>query len=354
MYIHRFLTTRQLGVAAVGAMAAGFVTAGTASAAPVLAPSASVANNTLTILGTSGDDAITIGLAVGDPNTLLFDSGGGRLPQAFDLGTFNAITVSLGRGDDVFGVVASSGTLTGQTLTVDGDAGNDTIVGGPGNDILSGGAGDDTISGGDGNDLIFGDGGNDVITGGRGNDDLVLGGGDDTAVWNPGDGSDVVDGGAGTDAVDFNGSNANENMSLSANGEQAVFLRDVAAIRMDLGNIEQFNLTTVGGADNVTVNDLTGTDIRQANIDLSAQGTGDGQPDTVTVNGTNKADHIQVAANGAAVDVSGLHTDTQITGGEVALDHLQVNSLGGNDTVDVGSDATALIPVTVDLGTGQR
>ena len=43
-----------------------------------------------------------------------------------------------------------------------------------------------------------------------------------------------------------------------------------------------------GGADNVTVNDLSGTDVKLVAIDLAAAGTidGDGQPDVVTVNAT--------------------------------------------------------------------
>ena len=142
-------------------------------------------------------------------------------------------------------------------------------------------------------------------------------------------------------------------MTLAANGKRAAFLRDVAAIRMDLDNVEQLNLATLGGADTVTINDMTGTDLRQANIDLAAQGSGDGQADFVTVNGTNRADKITVAADGAAVDVGGLPADTRITGGET-IDRLQVNSLGGNDRVDVSNDTTALIGVAVDLGSGQR
>lgn len=51
-----------------------------------------------------------------------------------------------------------------------------------------------------------------------------------------------------------------------------MFLRDVAAIRMDLDNVEQLNLATLGGADTVTINDMTGADLRQANIE--PRGTG--------------------------------------------------------------------------------
>ncbi len=51
-------------------------------------------------------------------------------------------------------------------------------------------------------------------------------------------------------------------MSLTANGSQAVLLRDVASIRMDLDGGEQVSVRALGGADNVTVGDLSGTDVR--------------------------------------------------------------------------------------------
>ncbi len=85
----------------------------------------------------------------------------------------------------------------------------------------------------------------------------------------------------------FNGSNANENMTLSANGPRARFFRDIGAITMDMHSVEQMNLAALGGADAVTINDMTGTGFRLANIDLGAAGAGDGQVDTVTVNGTD-------------------------------------------------------------------
>jgi hypothetical protein len=358
---HRSFTSRRLGLAAAGTFAAGLALAGPANAAlakpadPAIArsPSASVSGGTLTIVGTTGDDTIGLGLAE-DPSTLLVDLGNGRLPQSFDRTAFDTIAVFLRAGDDQFQVFPSRSEFGEDKLRVQGGLGNDTIVGGPGADTLSGGAGDDDIQGGDGQDLIFGNAGADRVNGNRDNDTEVLGLGQDTALWNPGEGSDAIDGGGDRDALVFAGSNAAETMSLSANGSEAVFLRDVAAIRMDLDNVEEFDLFTLGSADSVTVNSLVGTDVAQTNIDLTSAGNGDGSADVVTVNGRNIADDISVDADHGAVDVSGLRAGTRIVGGEVALDKLNVNSLGGNDTVDVSNAAKALITVSVDLGTGQR
>ena len=103
----------------------------------------------------------------------------------------------------------------------------------------------------------------------------------------------------------------------------------------------------------MTVNDMKGTDLRTANVDLSGPTGGpDGQADTVTVHGSERADHVDVTAYGSQVQVRGLRPTVNVTGSE-ATDLLQVNTLGGNDDVDVDPAAEALIAVAVDLGSGQ-
>ena len=117
--------------------------------------------------------------------------------------------------------------------------------------------------------MLIGGDGNDIVTGGRGNDMALLGDGNDTFIWNPGDGSDTVEGQAGTDTLVFNGSNVNENIDISANGGRVRLFRDVGNVIMDLNGVEHIQLNALGGADTITVNDLTGTDVTQVAIDLS-------------------------------------------------------------------------------------
>ena len=134
---------------------------------------------------------------------------------------------------------------------------------------------------------MVGGNGADFVNGGVGTDVEVLGNGDDTAAWNPGEGNDAIDGGLGRDTLAFNGSNGDEQMSLSANGESAVFLRNLANIRMDLDGVERLDLATFGGADTVTIGDLSGTDVTTAEVDLAATtGAADAKDDTVQVNGS--------------------------------------------------------------------
>jgi hypothetical protein len=333
----RSLSARPLGLAAAAALAVGLTSAGSALVTPAAAAenvgSAFITNNTLTIVGTNRPDVVTLNGDATEARVTFGDDPSNV--HHFNVADFTAISVSLGNGDDQF--TEQSGVLANKALTVAGDNGNDSITTGDGTDVVLGGNGDDSVDAG------------------RGNDNVSLGNGKDFFVWNPGEGSDAVDGGNGNeDVMQFNGANVDETMSLSANGSQAVFLRNVAGIRMDMNDIEIFNLRALGGIDNVTVNDLEGTSIRHANIDLSgAAGGGDQAADVVTVNGTDQADRVDVTAQGGQVDVAGLQADTQLTGGEATIDHLQVDTLDGNDRVNVDPNVSSIIGVAVDLGLGQ-
>ena len=121
----------------------------------------------------------------------------------------------------------------------------------------------------DGNDFLIGGDGNDLVDGNRGNDLAALGAGDDTFQWDPGDGSDRVEGQDGFDTMLFNGANVSENFDLSANGNRARFFRNVGNVTMDTHEVESIDLAALGGADNLTVGDLTGTGVTNVSTDLS-------------------------------------------------------------------------------------
>ncbi len=254
-------------------------------------------------------------------------------PFSVDIGTSENLVLNANGGDDV--ITAGNGLANLIQLT------------------LNGGAGNDTITGGDGNDLLIGGDGNDVITGGRGNDVAQMGAGDDTFVWNPGDGSDTVEGQGGADTMRFNGANVSEKIDLSANGSRLRFTRDVASIVMDVNGVERVDFNALGGADAVTVNDLTGTGVTEVNLNLGATGGGgDGAADTVTVNGTNAGDNIKVFGQGTSASVVGLPAAVNLTNSEGANDSLVVNALGGEDGVDASGLAAGVVKLTVDGGAG--
>jgi hypothetical protein len=140
-------------------------------------------------------------------------------------------------------------------------------------------------------------------------------------------------------------------MNVSANGSRVRLFRDVAAITMDLNGVERLALNPLGGADTITVNDLTGTDLKTTDVNLAATGGGDAQADTVITNGTAGADRVEVGSSKAgAVLVSGLAAQVQMTGSEAANDRLRVNTLAGNDEVKVAQGVADLITAIVDLG----
>lgn len=243
------------------------------------------------------------------------------------------------------------------TLVVNALGGNDfidasSLTAGIARLTLDGGDGNDTVFGSRGNDVLLGGSGNDLVDGKAGNDQVQMGSGDDIFMWNPGDGSDIVDGQAGADTLQFNGANAAEGIAVEANGSRVRLSRDVDNIVMDLTEIERISFKALGGADNITVDDLTGTGLLRVGIDLAAAaGGGDFAADTIVINGSAGGDVIVVTATGSTLTISGLAAEVVISNFEAGIDHLVIQSLAGNDLVD----ATALpsgIGITVDGGSG--
>jgi len=225
-----------------------------------------------------------------------------------------------------------------------GGNGNDTLSGTNDNDTLDGGNGNDTLNGGAGDDTLFGGRGDDTVVGGKGTDTAFLGAGNDTFIWFPGDGSDVVDGGAGFDTLDFRGAGISENITISANGSGALFSRVAGAVTEDLNGVERIQFETVGhNADNITIKDLTGTDVQQVAIDLGGGAAGgDGQPDTVSIIQPNHG-AITVTDNNGTVTVSGLASTVTIANFETNTaqpDQLLIN----HQAVTVVDGQTVTVP----------
>ena len=221
-------------------------------------------------------------------------------------------------------------------LTIDGGAGDDTILGSQGADVLLGG---------DGDDFIFGDNGDDVA---------FLGAGDDVFQWNPGDGNDTVEGQDGVDTMLFFGANIAENIDISANGGRVLFFRDIANVTMDLNDVETIDFRALGGVDNIVVGDLSGTDTTRIDLDLRGpNGGGDGAADSITVNGTNGADVIAVTGDAGGVSVFGLQATVNVFFPEVANDRLTINALDGDDVINASSLEADGIQLTLNGGRGR-
>jgi len=324
--------------------AAGIV-AGQGNAAPAVKTSAAhrmdkfkrpkLKHGELTIVGTEASDKIALRLQSGQPGVLQVDVGDdGSADFSFARERVATIAVDAAAGDDLVRIDESNGAFTDSIPT--------TIAGGDGNDTIAGGKGIETLLGGDGNDSIDGNGGNDLA---------LLGAGDDTFVWDPGDGSDKIEGQDGTDTMRFNGANVSEQVDLSANGSRLKLFRTQANITMDTAGVERVDFNALGGADLITINDLSGTDVSNVNVDLAGTlggATGDGQPDSVVVNATNGDDTIRVNGDATEVTAKGVDPFVAIFHAEAANDRLAINTLAGTDAVDSSGLAAGAIQLFED------
>jgi Ca2+-binding RTX toxin-like protein len=257
-------------------------------------------------------------------------------PFSIDIGTSENLVLNMNGGNDSFSATGNLAALI--KITVDGGAGDDTILGSNGIDLLRGGDGNDFIDGQQGNDVAF------------------LGAGDDVFQWDPGDGSDTVEGQDGSDTMLFNGSGGAEIFEVSANGGRVRFTRNLGNIVMDLDDVESIDLNALGNTDTTTVNDMSGTDLVEINVDLAGTiggTTGDGQADVIIVNGTNGNDIIDIVGAGTSASVLGLAARVNIANSEGANDSLVINALGGNDGVTATTLPAGVIKLVVDGGAGE-
>jgi Ca2+-binding RTX toxin-like protein len=300
---------------------------------------ADVKHETLNVKGSHKGDAIALRLSAGDPSRIQVDVGDdGSAEFSFARAGVSAITVKGGNASDSIRIDDANGAFTDSIPT--------TISGGRGNDTLEGGqlqpvAENETYNAGDGDDLV---------DGGKGNDTADLGDGDDTFRWDNGEGSDVIEGQDDTDTMLFNGADFAENVTLTANGGRLTFFRVQGNVTMDTDGVEIVDDNALGGTDNVTVNDLSGTDVTQTNIDLAfATGSSfsDGIADNVVVNGTSGDDNIDINGNGSGADVTGLATAVSVTHADPTEDTLSVNTLAGTDLVTT-TGVAGLIQVLID------
>jgi hypothetical protein len=303
---------------------------------------AEIKRGTLEVKGGDQADAVALRLKAGDPNTVEVDVGADGLADlSFARDALSAIKVKMGDGDDSVRIDDANGGFTGDSTptttptTISGGDGNDSLQGAqaePGQAAPAGGQ-IETYKGGDGND---------AVDGGRGNDTAYLGGGNDSFRWDPGEGSDAIEGQDGADAMLFNGAGASENVTMTADGGRLTFFRNVnnANVTMDTDGVETVDFNALGGTDNITVNDLTGTDVTQTNLDLASALGGiapDGAVDNVVVNGTDGDDTINIDGDdidgdGSGADVTGLATAVSVKHAD-PTDTLSVNTLAGTDKV---------------------
>jgi len=289
---------------------------------------ASLHHGTLRVRGGDGSQQVALRLKAGDPSTIQVDAAdNGSADFSFARADVHSIKVTMGDGDDSARIDDANGAFTDTIQTrIAGGAGDDSLAGGQTQAVAE----NETFTAGEGNDLV---------DGGKGNDTAYLGKGKDTFRWDNGEGSDVIEGQAGADGLVFNGAPGAEQVTMSANGGRLNFFRVQGNVTMSTDGVEAVVDNPIGGADSVTVNDLSGTDVTQTSIDLAGafgDSAADGVADNVVVNATNGDDNIAVNPDlSGGADVSGLATDVSVTDPDTTnpRDTLSVNTLAGNDHV---------------------
>ena len=211
----------------------------------------------LTVIGTFRSETIVLRLKAGNPNRVQVDVGNNGSPDwAFNRNRFNRIFVFALGGNDVVLIDEANGVFTDTEITT-----------------MSGDSGNDDLRGGTGAERFFGGSGNDAADGNRGDDRAFMGSGDDSFTWDPGDGSDTVEGQAGTnDALLFNGAGAAERFDVSANGSACSLLpRPREHHDGPRRRRAHHRPQALGGADTAIVNDMSGTDLANAEFDLEGR-----------------------------------------------------------------------------------
>jgi Ca2+-binding RTX toxin-like protein len=280
-----------------------------------------------TLNATKQNDVINISGVPGDVNVsgLSANVKITGIDLAQDLLAINAL-----EGDDT--IDATNLGVGVMKLLIDGGEGNDQMVGGGEDDTFIGGKGDDFVVGAKGDDTAF------------------LGDGQDAFLWNPGDDNDRIEGGNGYDTMLFNGANANETIDMLANGERFTFLRDIANVVMDTNELEQVDFRALGGTDTININDLSGTDVKQINLDLGVTGAagGDGQADTINSKGSAGNDTIRVLTPNDEVIVAGLAAKIAIADADATLDRLVISGGEGDDQIDASRLKRDRIGLTIE------
>ena len=167
------------------------------------------ATDTVTILGTTGNDSIAIG-----QNGVALNADGdvdvtfAVLPAALEVrgeGGTNAITGQggAGAGSRFLGMLALYAGDLGDALN--GGDGDDQLHGGAGADLLQGRIGSDVLDGGGGNDTLAGNDGDDELTGGTGSDSFSGSSGNDTFSATDGETDGQINGGPGIDTAFYDG-----------------------------------------------------------------------------------------------------------------------------------------------------
>lgn len=278
------------------------------------------------LYGDAGSDL----LEGGQFQNFLFGGNGSGLP----LGPFDDDTLMGGKGANF----------------MDGECGADVITGGSGPNKIFGGPDDDRLYAGPLNDYMEGGGGDDQLSANVGNAKIYGGRGNDRIFWKAGDGKPELHGGVGRDAISLTGTGSVDTFLVSKPGPFgfdvtiAATPSNLATKLLPLDSMEEIDIESLGGADNVTIEELTFTAVKDVGINLGDILVLDNAADHVLVRGTTQGDSMTVSTESAL-----LKNESRLFGGVERVeglpnyvvhaanvdDDLKIEARDGADTINV-------------------
>lgn len=267
----------------------------------------------LRVMGTAGDDVISIALGTGGMIDVTRNGQTISLP--------NSQPTLFAQGGDGNDLITTS--FGGRNIRLAGDNGDDTLIGGRGKDVLTGGKGNDSMVGGSGIDSF-----NDVGFGEVGNDTMRGQGGDDVFFLDTGD--DVVDGGSESTADEIRDFGLDNDLIITLDaiandgtaGSNTGNYFDIESILAGTGND-----SIIGSSKNETIDGGGGNDTL----------FGQGGDDNLRVSGSSQVDggsgddFIEAVGNSGNYTLFGRGGDDTITGG---INSDTIDGGTGNDSLD--------------------
>jgi hypothetical protein len=288
--------------------------------------------------GLGGSDVVTLpnvanyNESVGNGATL-----GWNPAQTFTTGSLAGDTYTVNGGDGSYNIALGAG---GDSVNITGD-GNSTITAGSGAETINdSGAGNNTINGGAGNYTItLGDGANTVNLTDAGTSLITVGSGNDT-IADTGTGNNTITGstgnytitlGGGADIVNING-DGSSTITLGS-GQDTVNITGNGNVKI-IGGVGTANISIDGTGVSTFTGNLTGEASVSGGGSLSISGSLSATPDsTIAVTGSGSTLNV-----GGTLAVEGVGESLDITGGG-ALYAGQSAALGDQ----AGSDVSATI-----------
>ena len=133
------------------------------------------------------------------------------------------------------------------------------------------------------------------------------------------------------------------------------FTRDIGTVTMDLNDVEQVDVHALGGADTITVNDLTGTDLPLAGVKIDLEGVRGSASPTAAGQRDGQRRRRQETINVTPFTRpywSAAPPRPWVSFTPMPPTQLIVNGGAGNDTIDASTLAAGAISLTLNGGAG--